>query len=143
MSFADGRLAAVIAYSPKKQRQGDPAEIFASIRIPTFHMTGTEDRDPIDLDEPPSSRQIPYQNIRNADKFLMVFNGGDHMVYSGRIGPGGPRPSDERFRELIQKASLAYWDMYLKQSPEARTYLTGNGFNSDLGALGTFEFVVK
>lgn len=142
-SFGDIRIKAAIAYSPSKPRQGDPAPAFASIEIPTFHMTGTEDRNPLDASEPASDRLIPYQNIRNADRFLMVFKGGDHMVYSGRTANGIARPNDEAFRALVQKASLAFWDMYLKSLPAARSYLTGGGLKNDLGPLGTYEFVVK
>lgn len=143
ISFSDARIDAAIAYSPSKPRQGDPVEAFAPIRIPTFHMTGTEDTTPLDNGEPATSRQIPYQNIKLADKYLLVFSGGDHMVFSGQAGRGGPRPNDEAFRALVQKSSLAYWDHYLRQTPEARAYLTDGGFKNDLGSLGTYEFVLR
>jgi predicted dienelactone hydrolase len=143
LMFADDRIKAAIAYSPSKPRQGDPADAFANILVPTFHMTGTDDHNPFDASEPPSDRQIPYRSITRADRFLLVFNGGDHMVYSGRERRGGARPNDQAFQALVQKASLAYWDMYLRGNAEARTYLTGEGFRKDLGTLGTFEFHVQ
>ena len=86
---------------------------------------------------------IPYQNIKFADKFLLVFTGGDHMVFSGVAGRTGPRPNDDKFRELVQKSSLAFWDLYLKKAPEARAYLTNGGLKNDLGAFGTYEFIVR
>jgi predicted dienelactone hydrolase len=140
LAFADDRVKAAIAYSPSKPRSGDPAEAFAHVEIPTFHMTGTNDRNPLDASEPPTDRLIPYRNINTADKFLLVFNGGDHMVYSGHERRDGPHPGDLAFQTLVQKASLAFWDMYLRGNPDARTYLTGDGFKKDLGTLGTFEF---
>lgn len=142
-SLADHRIAASIAYSPSKPRQGDPAQVYNGIRIPTFHMTGTEDSTPFDQGAPPTSRQIPYRNIMNADKYLLVFTGGDHMVFSGRIARTGPRPTDAAFQALIQKGSLAYWDTYLKGNAQAKAYLTQGGFAKDLGASGTFEFQLK
>lgn len=142
-SLADQRLTASIAYSPSKPRQGDPTKVFASIHIPTFHMTGTEDSTPFDNGEPPVSRQIPYRNIANADKYLLVFAGGDHMVFSGRTPRMGPRPTDAAYQALIQKASLAYWDAYLKNNAQAKAYLTQGGFAKDLGASGTFEFQLR
>lgn len=142
ISFSDARINAAIAYSPSKPRQGNPAEAFASVRIPTFHMTGTEDTTPFDNGEPATSRRIPYQNIKLADKYLLVFNGGDHMVFSGRAGRGGPRPNDEAFRALVQKSSLAFWDHYLKRIPAAQAYLA-SGFKNDLGTFGTYEFVIR
>lgn len=143
MSFADSRIKASIAYSPSKPRAGDPAKAFATIRIPTFHMTGTADTTPFDNGEPPESRQIPYRSIDGADKFLLVFTGGDHMVFSGRTPRSGPRPNDAAFHALIQKASLAYWDAYLLGNSDAKAYLTGGRFKQDLGPHGTFEFQVR
>jgi predicted dienelactone hydrolase len=140
MNFADTRITAAIAYSPSKPRQGDATVAFASVKIPTFHMTGTLDKNPLDTAEDPSTRQIPYRSIAGADKFLMVFTDGDHMVYSGRTFRGGPRPTDAKFHALVQKASLAFWDTYLRNAPAARTYLTGGQFARELGSDGTFEF---
>lgn len=142
MSFADRRIKAAIAYSPSKPRRGDPAEAFASIRMPTFHMTGTEDKNPFDPNEPATTRQVPYQTIANADKYLVVFAGGDHMIFSGRAFRGGPRPNDAKFHALIQQASLAYWDAYLLDKADAKAYLTER-FKQDLGADGSFEFRLR
>lgn len=141
--FTEERIKASIAYSPSKPRAGDPAAAFATIHIPVFHMTGTEDGNPLDSSEPASNRQIPYQVMSGTDKYLVVFAGGDHMIFSGRRIEGGPRPKDDMFHGLIQKASLAYWDYYLRGSAEAKAYLTGGGFQRDLGANGTFEFQAK
>lgn len=143
MSFADQRIKAAIAYSPSKPRRGNSAEAFASIRVPTFHMTGTEDKNPFDPNEPATTRQEPYRAIATADKFLIVFEGGDHMVFSGRNFRGGPRPNDAKFHALIQKASLAYWDAYLMGNADAKAYLTDGRFAQDLGANGTFEFTLR
>jgi predicted dienelactone hydrolase len=141
--FDDERIKASIAYSPSKPRQGDPAQAFASIRIPTFHMTGTDDKTPFDNGEPPTSRQIPYRNITTADKYLIVFRDGDHMIFSGRGLRRENRPNDPKFHALIQKASLAYWDAYLNDNKEAKAYLTGGQFQRDLGGDGTFEFQLR
>jgi predicted dienelactone hydrolase len=139
----DPRITAAIAYSPSKPRMGDPAQAFATIQIPTFHMTGTEDKTPLDRGEPPESRQIPYRNITNADKYLIVFTGGDHMIFSGRGLRREDRPNDPKFHALIQKASLAYWDAYLMGNKDAKAYLTDGRFKQDLGADGTFEYQLR
>jgi predicted dienelactone hydrolase len=142
-SFADARIKAALAMSPNKPRQGDPRELFATIRIPTFHMTGTKDENPLDDNDPVENRQVPYRSIVNADKFLLVFTGGDHMIFSGRSFFGAPRPADARFHTWIQKASLAYWDAYLRDDKTAKAYLTGGKFPQDLGGLGTFEYQLR
>lgn len=142
-SFADRRITAALAMSPDKPRQGDPAKQFATVRIPTFHMTGTKDENPLDDNDPIENRQVPYRSIANADKYLIVFTGGDHMVFSGRTFYGAPRPADARFHGWIQKAALAYWDAYLRGNAEAKAYLTGGKFAHELDTLGTFEFQLR
>lgn len=143
-SFADARIKAAIMYSPSKPRRGDAATAFAEVRIPSFHMTGTEDTSPIaQADMTPQDRLVPYRNIHGPDKYLLVLTGGDHGVFNGRRVRTGPNPKDERWWEIIEKASLAFWDAYLKDKPEAKTYLTRGGFAKDLGADGTYEFEAK
>jgi predicted dienelactone hydrolase len=141
MSFADPRIKAGVIYSPSKPRRGDAASAFADVRIPTFHMTGTEDKSPIAQAEmSPEERLQPYQAIHTADKYLLVLTGGDHMVFSGRDPRSGPNPKYPRFHELVQRASLAFWDAYLLGKPDAKAYLTGGSFAHDLGDDGRFEF---
>ena len=143
LSFADPRIKAAIAMSPNKPRQGDPAKLFAKIRVPTFHMTGTKDENPLDDNDPVENRQVPYRSITAADKYLLVFTGGDHMIFSGRSFFGAPRPADARYHQWIQRASLAYWDAYLKGNADAKAYLTSGKFAQDLGSLGTFDFQLR
>lgn len=143
VSFADPRVKAAIVYSPSKPRRGDPAQALANIRMPMFHMTGTNDQNPLDPSEPASERQAPYRHLTNAEKYLLVFKDGDHMIFSGRDFRGGPRPNDPRFHAWIQKASLAFWDAYLRGKADAKTYLTGGKFAAELGSEGTFEFQAR
>ncbi|NOT41837.1 MAG: hypothetical protein HOP13_15250 [Alphaproteobacteria bacterium] len=138
-SFADDRIQAAIAYSPSKPKQGDPAQAFAGIRMPTFHMTGTNDRNPLDSSDPPENRQVAYRSIANADKYLIVFTGGDHMIFSGRSLQGELRTRDPGFHAWIKKASLAFWDAYLRGNADAKAYLTGGKFAAELGGEGKFE----
>ncbi len=143
-SFADPRIKAAIAYSPSKPRTGDATAAFADVRIPTFHMTGTEDRSPIATpDMKPEDRLVPYHEIHGADKFLLVLTGGDHMVFSGHRFRGPANPKDDRWHEIVQRASLAFWDTYLVGKPEAKIYLTGGAFARDLGEDGRFEFRMR
>ena len=111
--------------------------------VTTFHMTGTQDSSPIaQAQMSPEERLQPYQSIHTADKFLLVLAGGDHMAFSGRRFRGDSNPKDDRWHEIIQRGSLAFWDAYLLSKPEAKTYLTGGGFARDLGQDGRYEFVL-
>jgi len=140
MTFGDPRVKAAIAYSPSLPRRGSPETAFASIKIPTFHMTGTKDQTPFDNGRPPESRQEPYRNIHGPDKYLIVFQDGDHMIFSGRVPRTGLRPHDDAFHALINKASLAFWEAYLMGNNDAKAYLTDGRFKQDLGTEGAYEF---
>ena len=68
----------------------------------------------------------------------MTFEGGDHMVFSGRFARK-PRPKDELFQSLILVATTAFWDAYLKGDPAAKAYLSGGSFGHLLGGAGALE----
>ena len=71
--------------------------------------------------------------------YLINFQGGDHMIFSGR--PRGLRdilgdPSkDAAFQSLILQATTAFWDAWLKDSAESRVWLTAEsgGLKERLG----------
>lgn len=133
VSVREPRLDAAIAYSPNKPRQGDAATVFDDIRIPVFHMTGTEDRGPLDPDQRPIDRTIPFRETGGSDQYLLVLTGGDHMIFSGRRlrpGQGGTTPEHMAQMALIKDASLAFWDAHLKGDPAALRWLTGEGLKT-------------
>ena len=137
MSMADPRVKAAIAMSspaPKNPKDYDTA--FSGIKIPCFHMTGTLDDSPIGGTKA-AERRVPFDHSKGADAYLLTFNGGDHMVFSGRLrGPG--REMDEKFQPLILMSSTAFWDAYLKDNALAKAWLAGD-FGKVLGEAGTFE----
>jgi len=53
-------------------------------------MTGTRDTSPIGGLDDPKDRKLPYQHSTHANTYLIVFDKGDHMIFSGR-GRGLPR----------------------------------------------------
>lgn len=150
--WADPRFRAALAMSapvPRQRAEEELQEAYGSIRIPLFLMTGTRDETPFD---PPGAgapqRRLPYDGMKGPDKLLLIFEGGDHMVFSGRVAAKGfeflnrgPRDdaADERRRKLILDASTAFWNAYLKDDAQARRWLLGGGFAGVLGAGGTFE----
>jgi len=137
-SRADPRVKAAIAMSSPSgttRLRGDSA--FAQIKIPILHMTGTKDTSPIGFDDA-ISRRIPFDHIKGADQFLITFENGDHMIFSGRGSlPGGGK--DEHFQAYIKISSVAFWDAYLKGDAKAKAWLTGDGFEKALASEGKFE----
>lgn len=143
----DARVKAAIAMSesvPKDPQQYDPA--FAKITIPMLHMTGTLDDSPIG-DTKAAQRRIPFDHIPAiADQYLVIFQGGDHMIFSGRGLARGLKagtentPSDPKFQVLIQQSTTAFWDAYLKSDESTKQWLGNGGCKAMLGQKGSLEF---
>ena len=138
VSGADPRVKAAIPMSaPLSSNRLRADEAFAKIKIPCLHMTGTKDTSPIGRSNP-SDRRVPFDHINGSDQFLITFEDGDHMIFSGRgLLPGGGK--DALFQNFIKMSSIAFWDAYLKGDEKAKAWLTGNGFKAALGSDGTFE----
>ena len=132
----DPRFKAAIAMSTPKPRRPDA---YASVRIPVYHLTGTEDTDMAGGASDPKDRRIPYDQTKEAPACLLTFEGGNHMVFSG---PTARRKPDDRalhFHTLIQRSTLAFGDAELKGDKNARHWLYDGDFKAVLGAAGVFE----
>ena len=140
ITVADPRVKAAIPMSapvPHRKQQLDKA--FGSIKIPCLHMTGTEDDSPIG-ETRKEQRRLPFDHSKGPDQHLVIFNGGDHMIFSGRMRRFGTAArKDPRFQELIRAASTAFWDAYLKGDQRAKRWLAGDGFAAMMGPDGTLE----
>jgi hypothetical protein len=98
-------------------------------------MTGTKDDSPIG-DTKAAERRVPFDLATAKDQYLLIFEGGDHMIFSGR---GRSNESDARFQALIKSASTAFWDAYLRNDPKAKAWLRDGAFKELLEKNGTFE----
>lgn len=134
--LADPRLKAGLAMSSPVPRRME-GDTYRAIRMPILHMTGTEDKSPVS-DTTPAQRRIPYDRISAPGQFLVTFNGGDHMIFSGRARSQAD-PRDARFQELITLGSLAFWDAFLRDDAEAKTWLEKDGYTRALGSSAAFE----
>jgi predicted dienelactone hydrolase len=136
--FRDDRIDAAIVYSPNAPRNQDPEAALGDIRTPVLHFTGTEDRTPFDLEATAEGRQIPFRTITGADQFLVVFNGGDHMIFSGREQRAGTMTAGQQAQtEAIQRESLLFWQAYLLGDARALEALCG--LRTRLGAIASAE----
>ena len=137
ISFADSRIKAALAMSsPVPARKDTLDRAFGKIKIPVFHMTGTEDYSPIG-ETKPAERRVPFDHTHGADQFLLTFTGGDHMLFGGHSAKLPP-DKEKHYKDLICESSTAYWDAYLKGEARARNWLT-NDFKTLLAADGVFE----
>ena len=141
LSFKDDRLTAGILYSPGSvEHLGDLdlQQVYSTIDLPLFHMTGTDDGSPIS-DLGYEIRLSVYEHTTLAEKHLLVIKDGDHMVFNGSRGKLGQNPNREKHERIIQVSALAYWDMMLKNDSAARDWLMGEGYQTWLGDEGEFK----
>lgn len=143
-STRDDRIKAAIAFSPNARLKTALDTQFGSISMPFFSITGTKDAAVMNDGTKAEDRLIPYQKMPAGEKYLTVFEGGDHMVFGGH-GLGGRRLETARDREIqtdIKAGTQAFWDSTLKQDMAAKKWLTsvdGSGFKSTLIAGDMFE----
>lgn len=142
LGFADPRIKAAVPMSaPVPRNRDELGRVFGRISIPCLHMTGTLDDSPIG-ETAAADRRLPFDHIAGADQYLVVFEGGDHMIFSGRsrsAAAAGRGEKDALFQDLIRQSTTAFWDAYLKADAEAMAWLADGGFASILGADGKFE----
>ena len=135
------RFKAGVLYSPGPIAHlalDDPRDIYGSIDLPLFHMTGTDDSSPVE-DWDYTKRLVVYDNSERAEKHLLIIKDGDHMVFNGSRGKLGQNPNREKHETIIKIGALAYWDMMLKQDEAAKVWLTAGAFSSYLGDEGSFK----
>lgn len=141
----DGRITAAIAFSPNARFKTALDTQFGSISMPFFSITGTKDGAILNDDTKAEDRLIPYQKMPAGEKYLAVFDGGDHMVFGGHI-LNRRRPETARDRDIqgdVKAATLAFWDSTLKRDSSAQKWLTSstdNGFKTMLAAGDMFEY---
>ncbi len=147
LSFGDDRVKAAIAMSPMPSRNAaDHDTAYREISIPTLHLTGTLDTSPIEKGRTAAERLIPFEKTPGEHHYLVNFEGGDHMIFSGRPrglrGLLGDPTDDAAFQALIRQGTTAFWDAWLKNSAEARAWLTAetNGFGASLGERADYRW---
>jgi predicted dienelactone hydrolase len=137
INLGDPRVSAAIAMSPQPASVGNQKTAFGSIKIPVFHMTGTQDDSPPAVgDVKAPDRRIPFDNSPAPGTGLVIFDGAIHMTFSGRML--NPPPSETKIQNLIKQSTTAFWDAHLKDDPKAKTWLN-NDFAGVLGTAGKFE----
>ena len=137
-TLSDARIRAAIAFSPMPE----PTEVLTRermgrIAIPFLSLTGTEDRVPFLTDTTPEERRLPYQAMPGPDKYLLVLNGADHMVFNGQ--PAERKWTNQNLivhAPLIERASLTFWKAHLKGDAAAHAELTQGAFKAAVGAHG-------
>jgi predicted dienelactone hydrolase len=126
-SYTDKRIKAAVAFSPSGARQNtDPKQAFGEIEIPWLLMTGTKDTAPIG-DQSVKSRLSVFPALPAGDKFELVLDNAEHSAFTDRPLPGDKENRNPNHHRAILALSTAFWDAYLRNDPQAKTWLDGEG----------------
>lgn len=141
ISMYEPRFKAGILYSPvpiPHLSAAPEAEIYGPIAMPLLHMTGTEDTSPLGGFSY-EQRLCVYEQTGHPEKYVLIKQGGDHMVYNGTRGKLAANPLRERHEEIIKVTSLAFWDAQLKGDEKAKLWLSEAGIETYIAEDAEFR----
>lgn len=124
--MTDKRIAAAIVMSPSAQERGNIAQAFGSVSIPWLLMTGTHDTAAIGGQTVESRRKV-FPALPPGDKFELVLHGAEHSAFTDRPLPGESGKRNANHHRVILGLSTAFLDAYLRDMPEAKKWLAGDG----------------
>lgn len=136
--FSDARIDAALIMSPSSPRRGTPQEAFGSVLMPWMLMTGTNDKAPIG-DADMKSRLAVFPSLPPGSKYELVLFRAEHSAFTDRALPGDSEPRNPNHHRIVLALSTAFWDAYLRQDPEARKWLDGDGPRSVLEERDTWQ----
>ena len=114
------------------------ADAYKGIRIPLLHMTGTDDDSPIGGFDY-KQRLAVSEYASKGTQYLVVFDGGDHMVYNGSRGKLAANPLRDAHERAIIAGATAFWDAYLKNDKVALDWLENGGYEAILSDGDRFQ----
>jgi dienelactone hydrolase len=100
--------AAIVISAPPFYGDGDPQAILAPVTVPSLHVTATEDIIRIPgYYSGADDRLAVYEATGSARKWLAVFEGGSHSIFTDRGGTGGP-VLNPQVKAATKELSLAF-----------------------------------
>ncbi len=114
MSWRDDRVKALILISaPPFTGEGDMAQILSDVKVPTLHVTGTEDVIRVPGYRSDLSDRIAIYDAQSAraDKSLTVFKGATHSIFTDRIDRAGLE-----LNERVKRATREVSGLFLKST---------------------------
>ncbi len=155
--FQDRRIRAAIAMSPAVLTGGSLDAAFGGITIPFLSITGSEDGVPAKATpEQRAAAQYqhsgPYEGMPAGDKYLLVIDHADHMVFTGgrRAGVKTADPGPDgapvaavpvaHVNDLVTAATTAFWGATLFGDAKDAAYLRSDkGLAAALAPGDRFE----
>ncbi|MES2788581.1 MAG: dienelactone hydrolase [Planctomycetota bacterium] len=122
----DSRIKAAIIMSPSGPARGDVQQAFTNVKIPWMLLTGTKDSSPL-TGADAKSRLVVFPALPPGGKYELVLNNAEHSVFTERALPGEKEPRNPNHHQAILALTIAFWDAYLRDDADAKTWLDGEG----------------
>lgn len=141
VSLGDPRVKAAVVLSAPGRDTPAAAEGLADIDVPLWLMTGTEDTSPIG-GAGPEDRRLPFEHATGVERWLVVFKGGDHMVFSGRDRRRAKK-TDAAQQAAVASGTTAFLKAVVLGDAEARAWLLEpDGYASTLAKGDAYRHAV-
>ena len=119
-TFTEKRFKAFLLMSPSPVPGKSQPKAFGHVISPVLCMTGTKDSSVIKPGMGYKERVSVYNALPVGNKYLYVFDGGEHKLFSG------PNKVNEKLKDehvLIQKLTLLFWQAHLLDDIKAKKAL--------------------
>jgi predicted dienelactone hydrolase len=148
VTFCDNRPSAFLSFSPQGTGQyGLDKHSWSQIKAPVLMISGTQDQG---LErQPPLWRLEAFNYMHPGDKYHVLIAGATHFSYGDNVAidrvfyrrlmaqnrklpnttssANGLR--ENRIRNYVRKASIAFWDAYLRQENSAKEFLQSDALD--------------
>ena len=136
-SLKDPRVTAIAPLSPPVFCDAAHAEVvYENITVPCMTIAGTRD-DGIVGSTRAWQRRIPFDAMVHSNRYHVILDGGDHMVYSGHLR-ARLKATDADYQNVIRAATTLFWSAYLKGDGAALEFL-GAGSDTIFNSLARME----
>lgn len=115
LSLRDARIkAAIVLSAPPFYGEASAQQILGPIRVPSLHVTATEDIIRIPgYYSGPQDRVAVFDATGSPRKTLAVFSGGSHSIFTDRAGTGGLQ-LNQQVKQATRELSLAFLNSVFK-----------------------------
>jgi dienelactone hydrolase len=120
LDLRDPRIkAAIVLSAPPFYGEDSPQQILGPIRVPSLHVTATEDIIRIPgYYSGAEDRVAVFDATGSPRKTLAVFSGGSHSIFTDRPGTGGVQLNPQ-VKEATRELSLAFLNSVFKGDEDA------------------------
>ena len=124
-SLTERRIKAAMPLSPGSRKMISPDESFGEVSIPWLLMTGTHDLASIG-GQTIDSRLAVFPALPNGKHYEVVLHKAEHSVFNDMASSSDKLPRNPNHHRVILGLSTAFWDAYLRNDAEARSWLNGD-----------------